>query len=105
MGSYDEQWSQYRKLKRDAFAALAALFICCLSITVFFDQRRQAVIWNAAGIAGLVSFAAFCYYGLRFARFKCPRCKTYFSRGKQVFARRGPGLSCRHCGLPLYGGG
>jgi hypothetical protein len=102
MTDYSAQWSRYRRLRQLTFLPLVGCFAFVALLGSNLNEKLHPILWGVAGAVDVVCFLTFCFNGLKLSRFRCPRCSSYFSRGKKTHLSRPSGMSCRHCGLRLY---
>jgi len=103
MTDYSEKWSRYRRLRQLTFVPLVGCLLFVVLLASGLNEKLHPILWGVTGALDVVCFLMFCYNGLSLSRFRCPRCSGYFSRGKKVRVTRPRGMSCRQCGLGLYG--
>ena len=98
MADYTESWQEYRKRRKLLlFAFLAYMPVVALIgfVTTWLFKSTTPVF-----VAAFSWMAFYLVAGIRFQRFKCPRCgKWLFAKWwyHNMFARR-----CVHCALPKY---
>jgi hypothetical protein len=98
MTNYAESWQEYRRRRNlllfAFFGYMPAVGLVAVLATWEFKSATPAFV---AAFSWMAFYAA---AGIRFQRFKCPRCGRWFLAkwwNHNMFARR-----CVHCGLPKY---
>ena len=98
MNDFGESWREYRKRRNLLLFAflgyVPVVFIVALVTMRVFGSTTPAFV------AAFTWMAFYVIAGIRFQRFKCPRCgKWFFAKWwyHNMFARR-----CVHCGLTKY---
>ena len=98
MDDYSESWREYRR-RRNFLLFVFFGYVPIVGLVAVVTMRLFGTT-TPAFVAAFTWMALYVIAGIRFQRFKCPRCGKWFLAKwwyHNMYARK-----CVHCGLPKY---